>query len=388
MVGKILFNRTLLYGAGVVMRTGELMPPGIRCAAVVGAPSFLHTPRARNLVGDLERRGLDVSIEQVHGEPSPEVVDRLVESFRAHGTGAVVAVGGGSVIDAAKAAAALFFEDGAAEDFLEGVGTKTPSGKTLAVLAVPTTAGTGSEATKNAVLSRPGPGGFKKSLRHDHYVPAAALLDPELAVTCPREVTVASGLDAFSQLLESFLCTGAGPVTDALAWDGLTRFLRSFPLLMDDLGRADLRLEAALGAYYSGITLANAGLGTVHALAGAMGGLRPVPHGAACGTLLYETFRATVEGWKAQGEEPGGCAGWVKLGRLGSVLEGRILPAEEGAERLLEELKQWQDRYQPPRLGDLGFAREDIPLIAQGGNKDHPYRFTEAERTGILEVRF
>lgn len=388
MVGQLLFNRTLLYGAGVLSRTGALLPPGIRRAAVVGAPSFLNTPRARDLVGDLERRGLEVSIEQIHGEPSPEAVGHLVESFRAHGTEAAVAVGGGSVMDAAKAAAALFFEDGPVEEFLEGVGTRTPSGKTLPVIAVPTTAGTGSEATKNAVISRPGPEGFKKSLRHDNFVPVAALLDPELAVTCPREITMASGLDAFSQLLESFLCTGAHPVTDALAWDGLTRFLRSFPRLMEDLERVDLRLDAALGAYYSGITLANAGLGTVHALAGVMGGLRPVPHGAACGTLLYETFRATVAGWRTRGEDPEECAGWIKLGRLGSFLEGRTLPVEEGAERLLGELKDWQDRYQPPRLGEMGFIREDIPLIIQGGNKSHPCPFTGEERTAILESRF
>jgi len=388
VVGPLLFNRKLIYGSGVLLRAGDVLPSGLRRTAVVGAPSFLNTPRARDLIGDLERRGLEVSIEQIHGEPSPEMVDHLVESFRAHDTEAVAAVGGGSVMDAAKAAAALFFEDGPAEDFLEGVGTKTPSGRTLPVIAVPTTAGTGSEATKNAVLSRTGTEGFKKSLRHDNFVPVAALLDPELTVTCPREITMASGLDAFSQLLESFLCTGANAVTDALAWDGLTRFLRSFPRLMEEPDRADLRLEMALGAYYSGITLANAGLGTVHALAGVMGGLRPVAHGAACGTLLYETFQATVAGWKVRGEDPEECAGWIKLGRLGSFLEGRTLPVEEGAERLLEELKEWQDRYQPPRLSAMGFTREDIPLIIQGGNKNHPCPFTGEERTAILESRF
>jgi alcohol dehydrogenase class IV len=336
----------------------------------------------------LERRGLEVSIEQIHGEPSPEAVDHLVESFRAHRTEAVVSVGGGSVLDASTAAGALLFEEGSVEDFLEGVGTRMPSGKTLPVIAVPTTAGTGSEATKNAVISRPGREGFKKSLRHDNFVPVAALLDPDLTVSCPREITVASGLDAFSQLLESFLCTGAHPVTDALAWDGLTRFLRSFPRLIEEPDRVDLRLEVALGAYYSGITLANAGLGTVHAMAGVMGGLRPVPHGAACGTLLYETFRATVAGWKTRGEDPEECAAWVKMGRLGGFLDGRILSAEKGAERLLDELEDWQNRYQPPRLSAMGFTREDIPLIVQGGNKSHPCLFTEAERTAILESRF
>ena len=157
-----------------------------------------------------------------------------------------------------KAVAAMLTEKGSVKDYLEGVGTKEPSGSTLPFFALPTTAGTGSECTKNAVISSPGKEGFKKSLRHDNYIPSLAVVDPAWLKTLPPSVAASCGMDAFSQLLESFISTGSSPVSDALAQQGLTGFLRSFSPLLE--GRAsDGDYEAiALGSCLSGLTLANA----------------------------------------------------------------------------------------------------------------------------------
>lgn len=279
--GTLYFNRILKFGPGVLGQVCDVLPKDLSRIALIGAPSFLNSPKGEDFCTHLSTRGLSVHSFPVHGEPSPETVDAITGTIKGAALQGVVAVGGGSVLDAAKAAAAMVFEEGSVEDYLEGVGTKLPSGRTLPLVAVPTTSGTGSEATKNAVISRPGrttavsanqKPGFKKSLRHDNYLPAAALLDPELTLSCPSAVTASCGMDAFSQLLESFLSTKANPVTDALAWDGLIRFLKAFPSLMEDLENPSLRFEIALGAYYSGLTLANAGLGAVHGMAGALGG--------------------------------------------------------------------------------------------------------------------
>ena len=364
------------------------MPPGVSRIALVGAPSCLDTPRGEAFMAQLRGQGLGVFLFSVHGEPSPEVVDSLTKAFREEKVEAVIASGGGSAMDAAKAAAAMVFHEGSVADYLEGVGTLRPSGRTLPLIALPTTSGTGSEATKNAVIGRPGPGGFKKSLRHDNYLPQAALLDPDLTLGCPAEVTAACGMDAFSQLLESFLSTQANPLTDALAWDGLTRFLRAFPSLMEDLENPSLRLDLALGAYCSGLTLANAGLGAVHGMAGVLGSLLSAPHGAICGALVHETFRATVEAWGDGELPPKEALAREKMGRLGGLLADKRLPAYAGCCLLLKEIKKWQDRFGIPRLSSLGLSRDDFQKAAEGGNKNHPYPFSHEEKLAILEHSF
>ena len=386
--GTLFFNRTLRFGQGALNQAEDLLPPGISRLALVGAPSFLNTPRGEAFKDQLTAWGLKASIFTIHGEPSPQVVDTLSESFRKETSEAVIAVGGGSVLDAAKAAAAMFFEEGSVVDYLEGVGTKQPSGRTLPLLAVPTTSGTGSEATKNAVISSPGPGGFKKSLRHDNYLPQAAILDQDLTLACPPEVTAFCGMDAFSQLLESYLSTEANPLTEALAWEGLTRFLWAFPGLMKEPDNPLLRLDIALGAYCSGLSLANAGLGAVHAMAGALGSLLPAPHGALCGTLVHETFRATVDFWGTGELSFEQATARRKMGRLGSFWANKTLPPYIGCRMIVGELNDWEERYAMPRLSSLGVKRDHLEKAANAGNKNHPYPLTYEDRMAILNKRF
>jgi len=229
-------------------------------------------------VNELEKglaaEGLSLRRYPVSGEPSPEVVDRIAASLEAD---VVVAIGGGSAIDAGKAVAAMAEEGGSIVDYLEEVGTKPPTGRRRFLVAVPTTAGTGSEATANAVISRVGASGFKKSLRHEGYIPDIALIDPELALDCPPAVTAASGLDAITQLLEGFVSTGGNPLTDALGRSGLATAGRSFSRAVHE-GDLIARSAMAYAAYLSGVILAIAGLGIVHGIASPLGGAYPVPH--------------------------------------------------------------------------------------------------------------
>jgi alcohol dehydrogenase class IV len=270
-------------------------------------------------------------------------------------------------------------------NFLEGVGTKSPGGKKLPFAALPTTAGTGSECTKNAVLSSPGPGGFKKSLRHDNYIPDLALIDPLWLADLPRDTAASCGMDAFSQLLESYLSTAASPFSDALALKGLEGFLTSFtPLLKGCATEEDLS-AIALGASLSGLTLANAGLGTVHGLAGTLGGLMTIAHGTACGLLMppvmKETFRRLSE------EDPADPA-LKKAGNLGRLLasKGSDRSGREGLDLLIKQLDTWAELARLPGLKELGV---DESLLAEaasaGGNKNNPYHFTEAECLQILK---
>lgn len=189
----------------VIFGVGSLHQLARHCAGygkqmllVTGGQSFEQSAYRHKLEQQFHTEGLRMERYPVRNEPSPEDVDRAVELYSGKGIELVVAIGGGSVLDAGKAIAARFMEEGSITHYLEGVGTRTPSGKRLPLIAVPTTAGTGSEATKNAVITRQGPQGFKKSLRHENYVPDIALIDPELSCSCSPTQTAASGLDSYN----------------------------------------------------------------------------------------------------------------------------------------------------------------------------------------------
>ena len=249
---------------------------------------------------------------------------------------------------------------------------------------MPTTAGTGSEATKNAVLSRPGDDGFKKSLRHDGFVPDVALVDPEMHLSCPREVTAASGLDAITQLLEAYVSTGATPVTDALALDGLAAAGRAF-LRVVERGESDLeaRGDMAYAAYLSGVCLANAGLGTVHGLAGAAGAVTDVPHGVFCGKLLPHVVERTVHAVTGRRDALGILGKYAAAGR---ALSGRSSGSlEDQIQMLIARLNEFGRVGALPGLGEYGFDDATIERVARaGGNKANPYEFTLEERMGLI----
>jgi len=272
----------IVFGRGVVSELKGLCASfGSRVLLVTGSdPSrFPLLPLAKRFA--------------VCGEPTVDDVERGVAL--AKGVDVVVAIGGGSVIDAGKAIAAMATQPGDLMRYIEVIGEgKVLDAAPLPFIAVPTTAGTGAEATRNAVIASE-THRVKASLRHVSMLPRVALVDPELARGVPRDVTAASGMDALTQCLEAFVCSRAQPMTDALCVDGMQRAVRSLEKAFRDGNDLDAREDMALCALYSGMALANAGLGAVHGFAAPIGGMFHAPHGAVCAALLEPVWAANAK---------------------------------------------------------------------------------------------
>jgi alcohol dehydrogenase class IV len=269
--------------------------------------------------------------------------------------------------------------------FLEGIGIATPTGRKVPFVAVPTTSGTGSEATNNAVISSIGETGFKKSLRHDNYIPDIALIDPTLITSCPRALTVACGMDTFTQLVEAYLSTSGSPFTDTLSIAGIQCVLRSLETTCNDGHNLAARADMAYASYLSGIVLANAGLGTIHGFASAIGGFFAIPHGVVCGTLMAESNRAALMRLRHTGENP---AALDKYANLGRMVGGEPVSDEQAQDLFITYLDALTDKLGVARLGNYGIGENDLDkIVAHSANKDNPARFNESELHEILQAR-
>lgn len=361
-------------------------------AIVTGGRSVRGKAIWSDVTESLLGSGIEFLDFTVRGEPSPDVVDRFRDEVLRDlpGCDLVVAIGGGSVIDAGKALAGLLGMErgsksqprssvGSVARFLEGVGDTAPSGDTLPLIAVPTTAGTGSEATKNAVLSSVGPAGYKKSLRHDNFIPHIAIIDPELHLGCSEEVTRASGLDAITQLIEVFLSSKSNRVIDALALEGLRHAGEAFPALMNGEDRIENRRAMAIAAYLSGVGLAAVGLGVVHGIASPLGAVLPIPHGVVCGATLAPSIRYTLDDAGADAESI-----TQRYGQVALALGIATAPVNrDDSERLVEVLSEWAAPL--PRFSTFGLKADAIPELAQRvGMKNHPITLTVPRVETIL----
>jgi alcohol dehydrogenase class IV len=366
--------------AGIVRESGNIM------LLVTGASSFTGSTNAGNILGQFRDNGINVHHITVTGEPSPEVVDEAVMRFRGQKPDTVVSIGGGSVIDAGKAISAMLNTPGSVKDYLEVVGSMEHPGTKVPFIAVPTTSGTGSEATKNAVISCVGKGGFKRSLRHDNLVPDIALVDPGLTLSCPPHITAAAGMDCFTQLTEAYLSTKASGYTDALALEGLKAVRRSLRRSFahgDDLGA---RSDMSYAALTSGICLANAGLGAVHGLAGTIGSMYKIPHGAVCGTLMAVANEVTVrELRKISGNHPS-LKKYAVLGRLFSEKERKN--DEYYIDSFIGCLQEITDELDLPRLAGYGIGVEDLAVISSKSDvKNNPAELPAGILSEILAMR-
>lgn len=337
----------------------------------------------------IDEAGTKHAHEICAGEPSTEMVDRITQQWFDQGLDAVISVGGGSVIDFGKAIAAMLPHGNSVLDHLEGVGRgQVHSGITLPFLAIPTTSGTGGEVSKNAVISDVGPNGYKKSLRHDNFVPDAVILDGELLTGAAADVTAACGMDAFTQLLEPFLSSKASALSDAVVWSGLQHVVPNLRLACGE-GASDpeVRLNMAYGSLCSGIGLANAGLGIVHGLAGPIGGWFPIPHGVICGTLMAA---AQQQNWRALQERDPHHPAVERMARVGRLMPGgsKLTEHNEAVNHFTESLLDWVEELRIPRLGDYGITAADLDRIVEAAsNRNNPIALTPSEIKTLLQSR-
>ena len=391
----------LVVGPGRIAELPAIVAAFGRSALLVtGARSFRESAAWAALVARLEAAGVAWDHVAVGGEPSPELVDRAVAARRGDPPDVVVGIGGGSALDVAKAIAGLLRSGTAALDHLEGVGRAIPyPGPATPFVAVPTTAGTGSEVTKNAVLTGRLPGAaadapaFKRSFRDERLVAQVAILDPDLLAGCPPALIAGDGMDAVTQLLESFISTGASPFTDAMARTGLEAAAGALPgwhaAAVDRLppeASATHRAAMSWAACCSGIALANAGLGAVHGIVAALGAAFPVPHGTGCGILLAATTRANVAALLERAPGSPTLAHYADAGRI--LAHDRALSDERARDALQATLDRWTTTLRIPGLADFGATPRDLPgLVARSRGssmRTNPVVLTDAEIGAIL----
>jgi alcohol dehydrogenase class IV len=344
----------IVFGCGAISQLPALCQPfGARVLLVTGAKG----ERAGKVVAALRAAGISCEVFNIQGEPTLDDARSGSEYAKRIGAEVIVGFGGGSAVDAGKAIAALARQPHDALRYLEVVGQgKFLDDTPLPYIAVPTTAGTGAEVTRNAVLSSP-EHGVKASLRHVSMLPRIALVDPELAVGCPPAVTAASGMDALTQCLEAYVSCRAQPMTDALCVDGIRRAVRSLEKAVHDGSDLDAREDMALAAMYSGMALANAGLGAVHGFAAPIGGQFHAPHGAVCAILLAPVWAANL----AVASTSGNDSLRARFRHAAELLTGR---ADALAEDTLPVLRGLSDRLKIPGLRTYGIQESDLPEIA------------------------
>lgn len=375
------------FGTGrLSLLPGIVKGMGNSLLLVTGERSFAASCYARELFEGFRKKNLQFHQVSISGEPTVEMIDQAVERFRTVPVQVVVAIGGGSVIDAGKAISAMLTRDESVEVFLEGVGNQEHPGSKIPFIAVPTTAGTGSEATKNAVIARVGPDGFKRSLRHDHFVPDIALIDPELYLGCPEKVAVASGMDCFVQLTEAFLSTGANPYTDALALEGLNAIKRSLTAFLTDRNDLNAATDMAFAALTSGICLANAGLGVIHGFAASVGGMFDIPHGVICGSLMAAANEINVRELRRTGNNPDALKKYAVLGRL--FLETAHETDDYYVDGFIMFLRQLSAEFPLAGFSNFGVKSQDTEKICSlTAAKSNPVGLSPGDLMEILSSR-
>lgn len=367
----------IVFGAGKLAELSSIVRGmGRRALVVSGA-----RPGAAECVMALLQK-VDVTATRfiVAGEPTVMLVEQGTKLARAASCNFVVAIGGGSVIDAGKAIAAMLANAGELLDYVEVVGR----GKALAnpsrpFIAIPTTAGTGAEVTRNAVLAAP-EHRVKVSLRSALMLPTVALVDPELTYDLPPALTASTGLDALTQLIEPFTCNRTNPLTDAVCREGLQRVGRSLRVAYHDGKNAQARADMAVAGLFGGLALANAGLGAAHGFAAPIGGMFSAPHGAVCAALLPHVMAVNIRALVRAGSSI------ERYDEVARILTGNASAAAAAGVRWVDELVR---ELNIPKLSAYGISiapvEELVSKAAQASSmKANPVVLRSAELTDIL----
>jgi alcohol dehydrogenase class IV len=370
----------IIFGAGTLREAGAAAKEfGQRALVVTGRDA----KRAVPLLKILREAGVGAVTFSVTGEPELSTIEQGTALAEKENCKLVIGFGGGSALDAAKAIAAMLANEGALLDYVEIVGRgKALTKPSAPFIAIPTTAGTGSEVTRNAVLASP-EHKLKVSLRSPLMLAKVAIVDPELTCDLPPALTASTGLDALTQLIEPFVCLRANPMTDGLCIEGIRRAARSLRTAFNDGKNKSAREDMALASLFGGLALANAGLGAVHGFAGPIGGSFPAPHGAICAALLPYVMTANLRALRQRAPDS------VALSRYGEV--ARLLTGNAGgtADDGVDWIRKLVADLKIPRLGAYGIHEEHIAsLVAKAASassmKANPIALTPEELTATL----
>jgi alcohol dehydrogenase class IV len=372
-------SNRILFGNGTLQQAGGL-------AFNLGRRALLVTGKGgadpASLIASLEAAGVLWDQFSFTGEPDLNTASAGIQAGRSFNADLAIGFGGGSSLDAAKAIAALVTNPGEPLDYLEVVGRGQPLTQLpLPVIAIPTTAGTGSEVTRNAVLSVPEQR-VKVSLRHPAMVPRLALVDPQLTISLPPYVTASTGMDALTQLIEPYVSTRANEMTDLFCLEGMQRASTSLVEAFENGDSLSARTDMAYASLLGGMALANAGLGAVHGLAAPIGGMFKAPHGALCAYLLPLVFRLNFQLLQRL-DQPASIA---RFGKVGQILLGNI---QAGAQEAIRWLFDLRTHLRIPPLSSYGITLNDLPRIAvaslqASSMKPNPVKLTQSQLVDLL----
>jgi alcohol dehydrogenase class IV len=372
----------IIFGAGTLREAGAAAKEfGRRALVVTGRDA----KRAGPLLKILHEAGVGAAVFSAAGEPELSAIEQGTALARREKCELVIGFGGGSALDAAKAVAAMLANDGALLDYVEIIGRgRALSRPSTPFIAIPTTAGTGSEVTRNAVLASP-EHKLKVSLRSPLMLAGVAIVDPELTYDLPPSLTAGTGLDALTQLVEPFVCSRANPMTDGLCVEGIRRAGRSLRVAFSDGKNKSAREDMALASLFGGLALANAGLGAVHGFAGPIGGSFPAPHGAVCAALLPRVMATNISALRQRAPDSSALRRYDAVARLLTGNAGAT--ADDGVkwiQKLVEDL-------QIKPLGIYGIRVEHVAdLVAKAAKassmKTNPVALTPDELADALRL--
>ncbi len=377
-------SNRILFGDGRVGEAGKI-------AAEYGSKAFVVTgstsARAAPLIESLQSQGMLHTEFSVSQEPTIKIVIEGLEQARASAPDLVIGIGGGSVLDTGKAIAALLTNGDDPLDFLEVIGRGTPLlNPSKPYIAIPTTSGTGSEVTRNAVLASE-EHHVKVSLRSAFMLPEVALIDPSLTRDVPPHVTASTGLDALTQVIEPYISRGRNPMTDGFCLEGIPRAAHALQQATMDGSDAGARRDMAITSLMGGLALANAGLGAVHGFAGPFGGMYHAPHGAICAALLPHVLELNRKALVARAPQDEALS---RLERIGKLVTSDPTASAQGGISWIRDLVE---ALHIPALNTYGFARGDFPEVIEKAKvsssmRGNPIELTDAELEEILELAF
>ena len=385
----------IIFGRGTIQEVGPL-------AAEMGSSAFVVTgrtvERAEPVLSRLKNHAISYVTFSVTGEPTTTIVKAAVDQARQAGPNLVIGIGGGSVLDTGKVVAAMLTNSGRLEQYLEVVGEGKPiTQRPLPYIAIPTTAGTGAEVTRNAVLGAV-EHKVKVSMRSPLMVPRVAVVDPALTDSLPLALTASTGLDALTQLIEAYVCNKANPLTDGICREGIKRAGRSLRKAYEDGGNRSARDDMALASLLSGLALANAGLGAVHGFAGPLGGMIAAPHGVICARLLPIVCQANVQALcrvgfnppnqkRMVGQAPPYLDALARYDQIAQLLIGKATAKTIDGVAWLQELCA---DLAVPSLAEFGLSEQDFPAVIAKAKKSssmkgNPITLTDDELMEILK---